>query len=435
MKTILVYSTKMTNRLEYTVNHIFNSMLGRRVNICTNENLFKDFQGCKINYSFKHFEKCLKIIPHPLLFEKDIRPQTVNFSKYKGFPICFQTERPDAFPFDIFAASFYFLSRYEEYTLDSKDAHKRFDAKDSLAYKNNFLHRPLVDCWVNELKHVLKRNHSAMVFYPRKFSFTPTYDVDLAFAYLQKKFFLQLAGYAKLLLKLDFKKIITRTKVLLKKEEDPFYTFDYLTNIHQKHQLRPYYFFLAAKQKSKYDRNPAWENEAFQKLISELSLTSEIGLHASYYSKENPSRIEEEKTYLQTITQKPITKNRFHFLRFTLPNGYRNLLANNITEDYSMGYANHVGFRAGTCTPFFFFDLPKNTSTNLLVYPLLCMENAFSNCRHPEEIIQILTPYIRKIKKYNGTLTTLFHNQAFDEKKAGKKWKNVLEQIVEMVKK
>jgi hypothetical protein len=410
-------------------------MLGLEIEICTDEADFKDYQGCKINYSDKNIENSLKIFPHSLLFEEDIRPQDVVFSDYKDFPICFQTEQRDSFPFDVFAASFYFLSRYEEYSCFSKDRHQRFDAKNSLAYKNNFLDMPLVDCWVEEFKQILKKAYPQLKFPDRNYSFIPTYDIDLAFAYLQKSFFLQLAGYAKLLLKLDFKKIATRTNVLLKKEQDPFYTFDYLIDIHQKHELRPCYFFLAAKRKSKYDRNPAWNKKAFQKLIYDLSQSSEIGLHASYFSKEKPQRTGEEKAYLEQITHKPIVKNRFHFLRFTLPDGYRHLLENDITEDYSMGYANHIGFRAGTCTPFLFFDIQVNTTTNLLVYPLLCMENAFVNCQSADEIIQILFPYIEQIKKHKGTFTSLFHNHAFNENEDGRKWKEVLKDCVKKIQK
>jgi len=428
---ILFYSEQKTERLEYIVNHIFNRMFGLKFEICTDEAAFTAYQGCRFNYSNKNMANCLKITPHSLLFEETIRPQDIFFSIYKNVPICFQTEQRDGFPFDVFAASFYFLSRYEEYLPSAKDFHQRFDAANSLAYKNHFLHLPIVDCWVEEFKQVLKKKYPYLKFPDRTYTFIPTYDIDLPFTYLHKGFFLQLAGYAKLLLKLDFKKIITRTKVLLKKEQDPFYTFDYLTNIHKKQRLCPCYFFLAAKRKSKYDRNPSWDKERFQKLISDLSQTSEIGSHASYYSKENPLRIGEEKDYLQAVTQKPIVKNRFHFLRFNLPDDYRNLLTSGITEDYSMGYADHIGFRAGTCTPFLFFDIQANTTTNLLVYPLLCMENAFANCQSADEIIQILVPYIEQIKKHSGTFTTLFHNHAFDEKKVGKKWKEVLGYVIE----
>ena len=423
---VLLYSTQKTNRLEYVVEHIFTRMLGLKTEICTDDATFNAYQGCKINYSDKKFENCLKIAPHPLLFEETICRQHIVFSHYNGFPVCFRTEETASLPFDIFAASFYFLSRYEEYISPSDDLHQRFDAKNSLAYKNGLLHLPLVDCWAAELKQVLKNACPQLPFPERTFSFIPTYDIDLPFAWLQKGFALQAAGYVKLLLKLNFKKIALRTKVLLKKEKDPFYTFDYLTAIHQQHQLRPCYFFLAAKRKSKYDRNPSRTNKAFRTLIRNLALSSEIGLHASFHAKEKPQRTGDEKAWLQTLTHQPIVKNRFHFLRFTLPDGYRQLLANGITEDYSMGYANHIGFRAGTCTPFPFFDLPGNTAANLLVYPLLCMENAFANAQSADEIIQIIHPYIETIKKYNGTFTALFHNHAFEEKK----WKTVLEYVV-----
>jgi hypothetical protein len=427
---ILVYSTQKTNRLEYIVEHIFSRMLGVKAEICTDETVFNDYKGCKINYSNKKMSPCFRIRPYSLLFEKGIYPQMIRFSKYNGIPVCFQAGIPTHLPFDIFAASFFFLSRYEEYVLHSEDAHQRFDAKNSLAYKNNFLHLPLVDCWVEYFKQKLKEKYPQLQFPDRTYSFIPTYDIDLAFAYRGKSFFLQLAGYAKHLLNFDFKKIIARTKVLLKKEEDPFYTFDYLIDIHRKYQLHPCYFVIAAKRKSRYDRNPAWENKTFQKLIQNLSLDGKIGLHTSYYSKENPQYIAEEKTYLQSITHQSIVKNRFHFLRFTLPDSYRNLLANGITEDYSMGYADQIGFRAGTCTPFYFFDIQANKATNLLIYPLLCMENAFLHCNCAEEIMQILEPYIEKIKEHGGTFTTLLHNHTFGEKEVGQKWKAVLEYIL-----
>ena len=430
---ILLYSEQKTQRLEYIVNHIFTYILGIKTEICTDDAVFDAFQEDKINYSAKNFENCLKITPHSLLFEKDIHLQNVVFSTYNNFPICFQTEKTDGLPFDIFAASFYFLSRYEEYVLTSKDIHQRFDAKNSLSYQNNILHLPLVDEWVAMLKRQLQNKYPLLTFSDRKFSFTPTYDIDLAFAYREKSFFLQLAGYAKLFLNGDFKKIITRTKVLLKQEKDPFYTFDYLTDTHEKYHLCPCYFFIVAKRKSKYDRNPAWENKSFQQLIQDLSLSADIGLHASYYAKENPQRMEAEKAYLQSITKKTVDKNRFHFLRFTLPDSYRNLLSNGITEDYSMGYSEHIGFRAGTCTPFYFFDIQADKHTNLLVYPLLCMENAFSHCNHAQEIIQIIEPYINSIKKYGGIFTSLFHNDAFDEKDTERKWRKVLEYIFENV--
>ena len=59
------------------------------------------------------------------------------------------------FPFDPFAASFFMISRYEEYLPHIKDIHGRFEAKESLAFKNNFLEKPIVDIWINLIKKEL----------------------------------------------------------------------------------------------------------------------------------------------------------------------------------------------------------------------------------------------------------------------------------------
>jgi len=46
---------------------------------------------------------------------------------------------------DIFSSAFFMLSRWEEAVADSKDNHERFPAKESLAYKEGFLNKPVVN--------------------------------------------------------------------------------------------------------------------------------------------------------------------------------------------------------------------------------------------------------------------------------------------------
>lgn len=44
---------------------------------------------------------------------------------------------------DIFASSFFMLTRWEEYVNKKRDNHNRFPASESLAYKFGFLNRPI----------------------------------------------------------------------------------------------------------------------------------------------------------------------------------------------------------------------------------------------------------------------------------------------------
>jgi hypothetical protein len=428
---ILIYCDKATQRLTYITQHIFDGVLGIKSQLCTDADAFKTYTGHKINYSNRDMPNIVSMIPHHLLFEENIVPQPVEIHRYKDMPVCFQTKPfHEPLPFDIFAACFFFLSRYEEYLPHHKDRHQRYDEKESIAYRHKFLHLAVVDCWIEELANVLKNNCPDIAFKDGKYAFIPTYDIDSAYACRHKGLFWNVAGGVRSFLRGDFKGIKTRIEVLTGRKQDPYDTFDYLSALHQRHKLHPCYFFLVAQRWSAYDKNINPANRYFQNLMKHLNLHADAGLHTSYYVKDDPKRINAEIASLQNILQTPITKNRHHYLRFSLPDSYRLLISKGIKEDYSMGYVQTAGFRAGTCKPFLFFDLQNNKTSNLLLYPLLFMENAFSGIQNPQDIIDFILPYIQEVKRHNGVLVTLFHNQSFNPETEGAKWKTVYERII-----
>ena len=77
-------------------------------------------------------------------------------------------------PFDPFAATFYMLSRYEEYLPYKKDRFSRFPASESLAFKNNFLKKPVVDKWILLIKEVLMKAYPNLNFKPHNFTYLNT---------------------------------------------------------------------------------------------------------------------------------------------------------------------------------------------------------------------------------------------------------------------
>jgi len=431
---MLIYSHKITSRLAYIFRFIFTEILGMEVEFTDDADYFISYKGYKFNYSSEKIDASMQIIPIILLFETGIWNQQTDViicREMKGF---FRTESNFGFTFDLFAASFYLLTRYEEYLPFQPDLHGRFPAEQSLAYKNDFLNIPVINTWVEALKDALLQYYPDLKLKENKFRHISTIDVDNAFAYRGKGLLRTIAGYAKALMKTDAKAMAWRTKVLLGKAKDPFDCYSLQEEIKNKYGLEMIYFILFA-QRTDHDGCALPESNAYQQLVKKLSAFAEIGIHPSYYSKENPEMLETELKLLEHATGKAITKSRQHFLRLSFPETYRRLINAGISEDYSMGYASHPGFRAGVCTPFNYYDLPEEKETALKVYPFAAMDITFSDYMkiQPEDALKHISTIIHEIKKINGLFISIWHDRTFNERWEYKGWKDIYIRMMEMI--
>ena len=125
--------------------------------------------------------------------------------------------------------------------------------------------------------------------------------------------------------------------------------------------------------------------------------------------------------------------SRQHFLKLTFPNTYRHLIQVGIQSDYTMGYADNIGFRAGIATPFYWYDLENEAMTNLKIYPFQVMEVTLKEYLKlsPEEAIVYVKPLIEATKAVGGTFTTLWHNSTLSETEGYEGWRRVYEAILE----
>lgn len=434
---IRIYVPQITERLRYIFHYVFDERWGMPYDLTDNKEAFRhDPHPRKIIYAPQNENGTFYLQALPLLFQTDIKKQNLSLTWQQDMPLCFQTDdKTSLLPFDVFAACFYFLSRYEEYLTPDYDAHGRYPAENSFAFQNKLMHLAIVDRWIDSLAAVLKSHFADLTFKQKPFTFIPTYDIDVAYAYQNKGCWLTLAGYAKHLLKVEFQHIKERTAVLSGKQPDPYNNFDYLEALHAKYALHPYYFVLFAA-RSRFDKNADINNENFISLINKLKENANIGLHASYASSfDKKELLRKEKQSLEKAINTSITASRQHYLRVRLPDTYDNLQANHILHDYSMGYVSLAGFRAGTCHSFLFFDLQKNTSTSLRIHPLLFMENAFTqrNDTHAESLWEYVKPYVDEVKKHKGELITLFHNQSFAQDKQYTPIKTLYETLIHYV--
>lgn len=429
---VMIYSPRRSPRLRYVFNVILKDLLGLEYELSDNKTEFLDHPGPKFSYSDHPVGDELFFFSSRLLFEKGIEDQQLTVFEWKGCPVFYGTHPKYEIPFDLFAASFYLISRYEEYLPHIKDNHLRFSPQQSLAYQKSFLHRPVVNIWARELMFVLNKRFPALNFTEPEFRFIPTFDIDSAFAYREKGLIRQTGAFAMDLLNLNFQKIGERLKVLAGIETDPYDTYDWQLEISRKHHIRPLYFFLVGDY-GEYDKNiPIEGSRTFQALIKSIADYADVGIHPSYASNTDKEQLRKEIRRLSKVLKREIVKSRQHFLKVSFPETYRNLIEFDIVEDYSMGYASEIGFRASICTPFPFYDLDLDMPTRLTLYPFAMMDGTMKDYMKltPKQSISRAKALIDEVKAVNGTLITLWHNQSVNDKEEWAGWRSVYEEIV-----
>jgi len=433
---VLLYTTRTNNRVHYIVNTILRNYCGLDPKITQSVDEFLNFKGAKINYSDKIFpDSLLTINPSGFLFEKGIKEFTPAIEIKEQIPYLFAQKNNGAhcdLGYDPFSAAFYLLSRYEEYLPYMEDRHGRFEADQSLAYHAGFIESPVVDIYAGQLKDKLKNLFPMLESRKRTFTFIPTYDIDIAYAYKGKGLARNTLLFIFEICTFRFKKIYERIKVLTKKDKDPFDTYNLQFQIQKQHKLNPIYFFLSGEFGPK-DRNISIHSRTFHLLVKNIGDYASTGIHPSYASNYSIKKLKEEIRHLAGILNSTIENSRQHYLKMKLPETYQNLIKFDIKNDFSMGFASHTGFRAGTCTPFNFYDLSQEIETGLKVYPLSIMDGTLRDYMKlkPEKALEKAREIIDAVKKVDGTLVTLWHNDALSEHGDWKGWCDVYSQIVE----
>lgn len=428
---LLIYSPISTPRLKYAFELIFKDILGLEYEITNEEPAFKNYTGAKLSYGKQPLGDELFFCASYLLFEKGILEKEIKVFDWKGTKAFFETPGKHLFPFDPFAAAFYLVTRYEEYLPHIRDHYERFLAKESLAYKNNFLDKPVVNIWTKEIKEALAEKYPKLVFPERSFKFISTIDIDNAYAYLEKGFMRSVGAYARSLFHLDFKEIKERTKVLLRLQKDPYDTYGYQLELNKIYGFKSIYFFLVGDY-GENDKNISITSRKFQALIKSIADYAEVGIHPSYGSNKDPERIKRELSRLTKVLKRDVIKSRQHFLKLLLPGTYRRLIDLDINEDYTMGYASDIGFRASICTPFYFYDLDMEVATDLKVFSFAVMDSSLKYYLklQPEQAMEHIKPLVEEIKKVNGTFISLWHNESLGYSNNWKGWKFVYEELI-----
>jgi peptidoglycan/xylan/chitin deacetylase (PgdA/CDA1 family) len=334
-------------------------------------------------------------------------------------PIYFPSKKETCL-FDIFGATFCFLNLRIEKTLP-RDNHDRV-----MASKYDEYHKqPVLNLYFDFLWQKLKEKFPYIVKKERKYNLDISHDVDQPFLD-RRQTFLQALRYSlgDVLKRKNLLSGIQRfsrylgSLVYPRKFDQYFSAFDYLLDFYSRHEIKATFYFVTKKRKGKFECQYDFNSEHIKNLLKRIHVNGhKIGLHGSYLSYEDKSLLEEEfDNLISTCNQLGIYQNdwgiRQHYLRF-------NAQTWNIQEkvglnyDSSVGFAETSGFRAGIVYEYPVFDFAKKKKSSLRERPLIFMDGSYlSNLygNKKSDTQSVLRQKAEWVKRFNGTLTILWHN-------------------------
>lgn len=427
---MIIYCDKITPRYRYIFDYVFTNRLGISYALTSNKNEFIASDEAQLNYSDQNFDNVLKISPVGLLSEDFIRTSKPVAQKLENRFIMFPS--PGSIGFDIFSAIFWFISRYEEYQTFTPDKYNRFPATESFSHQRGILHEPVVDQWIMQLKELFRTHFPELTFKQEIYNVQPTIDVDSPWCYQNKGFKRNLGGLARDYWKANFKEVLLRLLVLLRLKPDPWYQFNWMQGLFSDRNLKPIYFIHVGNY-GKYDKTVSHRLPQFKKLVKNLKNQALVGLHPSYEAGKSKSVFETELKRIQKLTGDNEVKSRQHYLTIRLPHYYQALAFMGVCNDYSMGFADRPGFRAGTSRPFLFYDLSTEKVTSIWIHPFCVMDRTLKNYEKlsDKQVLNIFKELAVSLKKVNGSFVSLWHNETFSDKFEWKGWKQLFINILD----
>ena len=427
---LLIYTQKITPRIVYTFKHICTNILGIHIKFTSKIEEFIAHEGMKLSYGKQALGNELFLQKVDLLMEQGLSEVEIKVQPWGDDSCFFPVSENSALPFDIFAASFFLLSRYEEYLPHVKDDLGRFPASESVGYQEGFLQSPVVDIWAYKFKEVLQERFPEIALEKREFNSRAIIAVEHVFNFQNKGFLRSLAGMHLDIIKLQFNKVIDRIQVLLRIKKDPINIFEDLIGFIKEHKVSLLFMFQLSDF-SIYDRNINYNRNPYRSIIKYVGDYAKVGLIPGYFAYEDFKTLRKEKLRMENTVHTPLERVINVKYNLNIPEFYTFLTELEIPQDYSMGYPEASGFRAGTCSPFLFYDINTESTLALKIHPYVFNSNIVEH-NDFEKITTEVGKMLEEVKKVGGSFKAVFKNQDFSEYSEHQNYYSLLKQIYEI---
>jgi len=366
-----------------------------------------------------------------------------GYSKIE-YPLIKKTELGYIIKYDILGLIYWMLSRLEEVGCEDLDNHDRFASTSSHAFKYGYLERPIVDEWLLILMQVIQRLWPKIKLKQHNFKLIVSHDVDISSRYIFQSAYKLARGMVSDIFKYgDYMSAFRAPWMRIRAHKrlpnkDPLNTFDWIMNQSDRYNLISSFNFIAGKTHPQTDADYQIEHPVIRHLMKHIHQRGHmIGLHPSYNTFKKPDLIISEANRLRLIcSQEGIKQDlwggRMHVLRWKHPltlNGWEGAKMN---YDSTLGYADHVGFRCGTCFDYPAFDPISDTQLNIRIRPLIAMDVTVTAKRYMglgfgKSAYDKFNEVKSACRAVNGSFTLLWHNDKLITKNARELYVSLLE--------
>lgn len=349
--------------------------------------------------------------------------------------------------YDILGFTYYMLNRIEEIESIELDKHSRFASTSSVAYKYDFLERPIVDEWLNILAQVMQKVWPNIVLKDHRFSIKVSHDVDNPSMYAYRNIWQTLRAMAgHIIVRRNIREFFEAPLIRLQTErfkqkglfhpKDINNTFAWLMDISEELGIKSAFYFILEKTSS-FDAEYSQDDIRIRNLLRKIhSRGHEIGLHPGYECYNKPNLIVTATDTLRKIVREEDIRqqelgSRMHYLRWEHPTTLQALNDAGITYDTTLSFADRAGFRCGTCFEYPGFNPVTNQILNIRIRPLIAMECSIISEQYMNlGVTQTALNKFLLLKKncalVNGVFTLLWHNSFFPSAIEKELYTNVL---------
>lgn len=362
--------------------------------------------------------------PLPVLWGKQVRP---------GDYMIWQAPRTLELALDVLGASFFMLTRYEEVAIAERDRYDRFSSVSSISMQAGFLERPLVNEYLEVFWYCLTLLWPGLERRTRVHRVLLSHDVDRPFWARSKSLKDLMLSMGKDVLRRGEPAVAlrrARSYPLVKQgklDADIFNTFDFIMSVEEEAGRRGAFYFIPESLDSKFDADYQIEDPWLGRLIRRIhDRGHEIGLHTSFHAYQDPDRTHREFQRLKAVVDElgitqPRWGGRQHYLRWKAPDTWNAWDYSGLDYDSSLGFADHPGFRCGTCYEYPTFDLQQAKPLKLRERPLVVMECSLLSPKYlalgAHKTLEKILELADTVKRFRGDMTVLWHNSELQSKR------------------